>query len=63
MFESASLDPSEPSPPPSLASPHSSSNAHIQATQEILLTYVFAEGGRDYVQGMSDLLSPIYVVA
>ena len=43
-------------------SPHPPSNAHVKSTQEILLTYVFAQEGRDYVQGMSDLLSPIYVV-
>lgn len=43
-------------------SPHPPSNAHVKQTQEILLTYVFAEPDRDYVQGMSDLLSPIYVV-
>lgn len=41
---------------------HPPSNAHVKKMQEILLTYVFAEEGRDYVQGMSDLLSPIYVV-
>ncbi|KAK4047305.1 GTPase activating protein [Microbotryomycetes sp. JL201] len=43
-------------------SPHPPSNAHIKQTQEILLTYVFASDERDYVQGMSDLLSPVYVV-
>lgn len=42
--------------------PHPPSNAHVKATQEILLTYVFADDERNYVQGMSDLLSPIYVV-
>lgn len=30
--------------------------------QTILMSYVFAEDSRDYVQGMSDLLSPLYVV-
>lgn len=49
----ADFDPSDPHPP---------SNAHVKATQEILLTYVFEEPSRNYVQGMSDLLSPIYVV-
>ncbi|KAM0790942.1 hypothetical protein ACM66B_004247 [Microbotryomycetes sp. NB124-2] len=43
-------------------SPHPPSNAHVKQTQEILLTYVFASDERDYVQGMSDLLSPVYVV-
>lgn len=43
-------------------SPHPPSNAHVLVTQEILLSYVFATDSRDYVQGMSDLLSPIYVV-
>jgi TBC1 domain family member 15 len=43
-------------------SPHPPSNAHVKSTQEILLSYVFAAESRDYVQGMSDLLSPIYVV-
>ena len=42
---------------------HPRSNPHVMATQSILMTYVFAEKDRDgYVQGMSDLLSPIYVV-
>ena len=42
---------------------HPRSNPHVMATQAILMTYVFAEKDRDgYVQGMSDLLSPIYVV-
>lgn len=43
-------------------SPHPPSNAHVKSTQEILLSYVFTTDSRDYVQGMSDLLSPIYVV-
>ncbi|KAM0746884.1 RabGAP/TBC [Meredithblackwellia eburnea MCA 4105] len=44
-------------------SAHPPSNEHVKKTQEVLMTYVFAEQGRDYVQGMSDLLSPLYVVA
>lgn len=44
-------------------SAHPPSNEHVKKMQEILMTYVFAEAGRDYVQGMSDLLSPLYVVA
>lgn len=50
--------------PPSPCTPHlpSSANIHIRATEELLLTYVFAAPSRDYVQGMSDLLSPIYAI-
>lgn len=43
-------------------SPHPPSNAHVIAMTEILMSYVFAAESRDYVQGMSDLLSPVYVV-
>lgn len=64
LFESDNLDPSL------LPSSHSTSNPHIRAMQNILLTYTFSSHGidagineRNYVQGMSDLLSPIYVVA
>lgn len=42
---------------------HPASNQNVRSCQDILTTYVFAEQGRDYVQGMSDLLSPIYVIA
>ena len=59
MFEcSKTMDPSEWG-----ESAHPPSNEHVKQTQEILLTWVFAQDGRDYVQGMSDLLSPLYVVA
>jgi hypothetical protein len=57
MFQSTVVDPAEWAD-----SPHPPSNHHVKKTQEILTTYVFAEPGRDYVQGMSDLLSPLYVV-
>lgn len=60
MFASAP-DPEVSSP--EYDSPHPPSNGHVIKTQEILTTYVFASTGRDYVQGMSDLLSPVYVVA
>ncbi|KAL8277274.1 hypothetical protein RQP46_010343 [Phenoliferia psychrophenolica] len=59
MFEcSKAMDPSEWG-----ESAHPPSNDHVKKMQEILLTWVFAEEGRNYVQGMSDLLSPLYVVA
>lgn len=58
MFMSPELDPSEPSD-----SPHPPSNIHVKKCADILTTYVFAADDRDYVQGMSDLLSPLYVVA
>lgn len=61
------------------ASSHSSSNANVLAMQEILLTWVFGTEmpsptsplsssdasmhQRNYVQSMSDLLAPIFVVA
>jgi hypothetical protein len=35
---------------------------HVDKMAEILLTYGFFEGELGYVQGMSDLLSPLYVV-
>lgn len=57
MFTSTELDPSEP-----IDSPHPPSNNHVKSCQDVLTTYVFAASDRDYVQGMSDLLSPIYVV-
>lgn len=57
MFSSTELDPSEPSD-----SAHPPSNSHVKRCQDILTSYVFAAASRDYVQGMSDLLSPIYVV-
>ena len=58
MFMSSVLDPSEP-----IDSAHPSSNIHVKKCADILTTYVFAAEDRDYVQGMSDLLSPLYVVA
>ncbi|KAI5474625.1 GTPase activating protein [Pseudohyphozyma bogoriensis] len=57
MFQSGPVDPAEWAD-----SPHPPSNHHVKKTQEILTTYVFADAARDYVQGMSDLLSPLYVV-
>ncbi|SCZ87307.1 BZ3500_MvSof-1268-A1-R1_Chr2-2g04773 [Microbotryum saponariae] len=58
LFMSDEMDPSAVDP----ESPHPPSNEHVRRMQEILLTYVFADSSRDYVQGMSDLLSPLYVV-
>ncbi|GAA97214.1 uncharacterized protein L969DRAFT_84353 [Mixia osmundae IAM 14324] len=37
------------------------SNIHVRRLQEILLTYNFFETELGYVQGMSDLCSPLYV--
>lgn len=56
---------------------HPPSNAHVRSMEEILLTYVFGDVERgeagsiatiastekSYVQGMSDLLSPLYVIS
>ncbi|SCV70203.1 BQ2448_1597 [Microbotryum intermedium] len=58
LFISDEMDPSAVDP----ESPHPPSNEHVRRTQEILLNYVFGDSSRDYVQGMSDLLSPLYVV-
>ena len=38
------------------------SNAHVRKLQEILLTYNVFETELGYVQGMSDLASPIYII-
>jgi hypothetical protein len=38
------------------------SNKHVRKLQEILLTYNACETELGYVQGMSDLCSPLYVV-
>ncbi|BGP50736.1 GTPase activating protein [Rhodotorula kratochvilovae] len=47
---------------------HPPTNAHVRACHDVLMSWVFAssaeasEGERNYVQGMSDLFSPLYVV-
>lgn len=58
MFTSPDLDPSAPP----TESSHPPSTIHVKRCQDILTTYVFAFPSRNYVQGMSDLLSPLYVV-
>lgn len=37
------------------------SNKHVRTMQEILLTYNIYEQDLGYVQGMSDLCSPLYI--
>ncbi|KAH8915648.1 RabGAP/TBC [Atractiella rhizophila] len=46
----------------SVSDAHPTSNFHVRKMQEILMTYNYYEDELGYVQGMSDLLSPIYVV-
>ncbi|KAG8907411.1 GTPase activating protein [Tulasnella sp. 403] len=41
---------------------HTQANEHVERLSVILLTYHIYERALGYVQGMSDLLSPIYVV-
>ncbi|GAA6050424.1 hypothetical protein JCM3770_004031 [Rhodotorula araucariae] len=48
---------------------HPPTNGHVRACHDVLMSWVFAdvtpapeEGERNYVQGMSDLFSPLYVV-
>lgn len=41
----------------------SRSVAHVRRLQGILLTYNFYEEGLGYVQGMSDLCAPLYVIS
>jgi hypothetical protein len=50
------------SPTPNEAEAQSPSNEHIDRLASILLTYNFYEMELGYVQGMSDLCAPLYVV-
>ncbi|KAI9446242.1 RabGAP/TBC [Lactarius indigo] len=51
------------SPTPNEVGAQSPSNEHIDRLGSILLTYNFYEKNLGYVQGMSDLCAPLYVVA
>ncbi|KAI0306391.1 hypothetical protein B0F90DRAFT_1863564 [Multifurca ochricompacta] len=51
------------SPAPNEVGAQSPSNEHIDRLASILLTYNFYEKDLGYVQGMSDLCAPLYVVA
>lgn len=47
---------------PNPSTMHNGTNKHLETLKDILLTYNVYNTTLGYVQGMSDLLSPIYAV-
>ncbi|KAG9010927.1 GTPase activating protein [Tulasnella sp. JGI-2019a] len=68
LFATLPSDSALPLSPTSISVPgddsggHTPANRHVETLSVILLTYHIYEKELGYVQGMSDLLSPIYVV-